>query len=177
VETFTAVRLCIDTWRWSGVPFFIRAGKCLPMTTTEVQVHLKKPPLHIFPDPDSIGPNYFRFRLSPTVSVALGAHTKVPGEAMVGEDVELYLHEDISQARPPYERLLTDALHGKAELFARQDAVEAAWRVVDPVLDNATPVYEYEPGTWGPPEADRIVEEVGGWHNPRPPLVAASHAP
>ena len=173
VETYAAVRLSIDTWRWSGVPFCIRAGKCLPMTTTEVQVHLKKPPVHLFQDAESLGTNYYRFRLSPTVSIALGVHTKVPGEAMVGEDVELYLHEDLSRARPPYERLLTDALHGKLELFARQDAVEAAWRVVDPVLGDETPVYEYEPNTWGPTEADRIAHEVGGWHNPHVPLPAA----
>jgi glucose-6-phosphate 1-dehydrogenase len=172
VETFAAVRLYIDSWRWSGVPFFIRAGKCLPMTTTEVQVHLKQPPLHIFRDADSVGANYYRFRLSPTVSIALGVHTKVPGEAMVGENVELYLHEELSGARPPYERLLTDAMHGRIELFARQDAVEAAWRVVDPVLRHETPVYEYEPSTWGPPEADRIVQRTGGWHNPHVPLSA-----
>jgi glucose-6-phosphate 1-dehydrogenase len=172
VETFAAVRLYVDNWRWSGVPFVIRAGKCLPMTTTEVQVHLKRPPLHLFADTHSIGTNYYRFRLSPTVSIALGVHTKVPGEAMVGEDVELYLHEDVSQAVPPYERLLTDALHGKAELFAREDAVEAAWRVVDPILEEVTPVYEYEPDTWGPGEAERIAQEFGGWHNPHVPSTA-----
>lgn len=172
VETFAAVRLSIDTWRWSGVPVLLRTGKRLPMTTTEVQVLFKTPPLHVFPDAAPPGTNYFRFRLSPTVSIALGMRTKVPGEAMVGQDVELYLHEDLSKAMPPYERLLTDALHGDAVLFARQDAVEAAWRVVDPVLDEATQIHVYDPDTWGPREADRIAQEVGGWRNPHVPSVS-----
>jgi glucose-6-phosphate 1-dehydrogenase len=168
VETFAAVRLHIDTWRWSGVPFFIRAGKCLPLTATEVRIQMKAPPIHLFHETEEPGENYYRFRLSPTVTIAVGARAKQPGEEMVGEHVELILREDVSEDMPPYERLLRDAMHGNQELFAREDAVEAAWRVVDPVLGNVTPVYEYEPGTWGPPEAERIVERVGGWHNPLP---------
>ncbi|GAC1467606.1 MAG: glucose-6-phosphate dehydrogenase [Chloroflexota bacterium] len=169
VETFAAVRLCIDTWRWSGVPFYIRAGKCLPVTTTEVRVELKRPPQDVFHENPPAGVNYLRFRLSPTITIALGARAKVPGETMRGEDVELYLHEDASIDMPPYERLLGDALCGHADLFAREDAVEAAWSVVDPILENTVPVFEYQPNTWGPPEADRIAASTGGWDNPWPP--------
>jgi len=169
VETFAAVRLHIDNWRWSGVPFLIRAGKCLPVTTTEVMVEMKLPPLHLFHETDIPGTNYYRFRLSPTVTIALGARAKRPGEVMTGENVELILQEDSTEDTPPYERLLHDAMQGNAELFARQDSVEASWRVVDPVLGNVTPAYEYEQGTWGPPQAKGIAERVGGWHDPRPP--------
>jgi glucose-6-phosphate 1-dehydrogenase len=168
VETFAAVRLHIDSWRWAGVPFYIRAGKCLPLTATEVLVTLKRPPQRVF---DEIGPgqaNYLRFRLSPNVFIALGARAKVPGEAMVGEEVTLVARHQAGEEMAPYERLLGDALRGDATLFARQDSVEAAWRVVEPILGDVTPVHEYEPGTWGPPEADRIAAQVGGWHNPPP---------
>ncbi len=169
VETFAAVRLHIDNWRWSGVPFLIRAGKCLPVTTTEVLVEMKLPPLHLFHETDIPGTNYYRFRLSPTVTIALGARAKRPGEVMTGENVELILREDTKDDTPPYERLLHDATQGNAELFARQDSVEASWRVVDPVLGNVTPAHEYQQGTWGPPQAAAIAERVGGWHDPRPP--------
>jgi glucose-6-phosphate 1-dehydrogenase len=168
VETFAAVRLHIDSWRWAGVPFYIRAGKCLPVTATEVLVALKRPPQRVF---DEVGPdqaNYLRFRLSPNVFIALGARAKVPGEAMVGEPVTLVARHQAGEEMGPYERLLGDALRGDATLFARQDSVEAAWRVVDPVLGDVTPVHEYGLGTWGPPEADRIAAEVGDWHNPPP---------
>jgi glucose-6-phosphate 1-dehydrogenase len=173
VETFAAVRLHIDTWRWSGVPFLIRAGKCLPLTATEVRIQMKTPPIHLFHETEPPGENYYRFRLSPTVTIAVGARAKQPGEEMVGEHVELILREDVSEDMPPYERLLHDAMNGNQELFAREDAVEAAWRVVDPVLGNVTPVFEYEPGTWGPPEADHIAAGGGGWHNPIPQEAAA----
>ncbi len=169
VETFAAVRLHIDNWRWSGVPFLIRAGKCLPVTTTEVMVEMKLPPLHLFHQSDIPGTNYYRFRLSPTVTIALGARAKRPGEVMTGENVELILQEDTKDDTPPYGRLLHDAMQGNAELFARQDSVEASWRVVDPVLGNVTPAHEYEQGTWGPPQAQAIAERVGGWHDPQPP--------
>jgi glucose-6-phosphate 1-dehydrogenase len=168
VETFAAVRLHIDSWRWAGVPFYIRAGKCLPVTVTEVLVTLKPPPQRVF---DAIGPdqaNYLRFRLGPNVFIALGARAKVPGEAMVGEEVTLVARHQAGEEMSPYERLLGDALRGDVTLFARQDTVEAAWQVVEPILGNVTPVHEYDPGTWGPPEADRIAAEVGGWHNPLP---------
>lgn len=166
VETFAAVRLHIDSWRWSGVPFLIRAGKCLPVTTCEVWAELKHPPLQLFREAEPVSGDHYRFRLSPTVEIALGARVKQPGEAMTGQEVELTLHEDTGQDVPPYERLLGDAMNGHPELFAREDSVEAAWEVVDPILSNPPPVHEYEPGTWGPPEADRIAQEVGGWHNP-----------
>jgi glucose-6-phosphate 1-dehydrogenase len=163
VETFAALRLHIDTWRWSNVPLYIRAGKCLPVTATEVLVKFKKPPQRTFLDSPSTAENYIRFCLSPTVDIGFGVRVKVPGEEMRGEHVELKLREDISDDMPPYERLLGDALRGDQELFAREDTVVAAWRVVDPILGNITPVYEYEPGTWGPPQADRIAS--GEWHD------------
>jgi glucose-6-phosphate 1-dehydrogenase len=173
VESFAAVRLFIDTWRWAGVPFYIRAGKCLPVTSTEVLVELKRPPQAVFGEIEPLCSNYFRFRLSPDVFISLGARAKVPGEAMVGEEVELVARQHPSEEMMPYERLLGDALRGDATLFAREDSVEEAWRVVDPILGNVTPVHEYEPGTWGPPEADRIIADVGGWHNPEPEPVSA----
>jgi glucose-6-phosphate 1-dehydrogenase len=166
VETFAAVELLIDSWRWSGVPFYIRAGKCLPVTCTEVHVRLKRPPhtLRLEPVP---GANYYRFRLSPTVIIALGARTKSPGDQPGGEQVELLVSERTDDAKQPYERLLGYAARGDATLFAREDVVEAAWRVVDPVLDPAlTPLHEYEPGTWGPAGAGATVEPPGGWHDP-----------
>jgi len=166
VETFAAVRLHIDTWRWSGVPFYIRAGKRLPFTATEVLVELNRPPQTVF---DEIKPgqsNYLHFRLSPNVFISLGARTKVPGESMVGRKVDLLACQQSGEEMSPYERLLSDALRGDPSLFARQDNVESAWRVVDPILANVTPLYEYEPNTWGPAEADRIIGGDGGWHNP-----------
>jgi glucose-6-phosphate 1-dehydrogenase len=144
VETFAAVRLCLDSNRWRGVPFSIRAGKRLPVSLTEVLVQLDRPG------------NYVRFRLSPDVIVSIGATAKAPGEAMVGEHVELIARQGEGDAMSPYERLLGDALRGDPMLFVREDEVETAWTVVEPVLDNATPVHEYEPETWGPPEADAI---------------------
>jgi glucose-6-phosphate 1-dehydrogenase len=167
VETFAAVRLHIDTWRWAGVPFYIRAGKQLPFTATEVLVELHRPPQAVF---DEIKPgqsNYFRLRLSPKVFISLYARVKVPGESMVGEEVELVARHHSGDEMSPYERLLSDAMRGDASLFAREDAVEAAWRIVDPILRNVAPVYEYEPNTWGPAEADRIITGDSGWHNPK----------
>jgi glucose-6-phosphate 1-dehydrogenase len=168
VETFAAVRLFIDDWRWSGVPFFIRAGKFLPCTTTEVFVKLRRPPVSVFHEKTNGEANYYRFRLSPEVTIALGARIKDPGEAMAGHNQELEVFERAALLTPPYERLLGDALQGDGSLFTREDAVEPAWAVVDPVLGNVTPVHEYEPETWGPAEADRIVADHGGWHNPKP---------
>jgi glucose-6-phosphate 1-dehydrogenase len=167
VETFAALRLEIDDWRWAGVPFYVRAGKCLPVTATEVLVTLKRPPQDIFGEAGARA-NYLRFRLSPQVEIALGARAKRPGAAMVGDDLELVVCHQQADAMDPYERLLSDAAHGDATLFAREDAVEAAWRVVDPVLGTATPVHEYEPNTWGPAEADALTAADGGWHNPTP---------
>ncbi|MDR3387670.1 MAG: glucose-6-phosphate dehydrogenase [Rudaea sp.] len=168
VETFAALRLRIDNARWSGVPFYIRAGKQLPVTCTEVMIELK-PPAHAVFDVD--GPaqsNYFRFRLSPDVLISVGARTKVPGELMVGTAAELIAHHRLHDEMMPYERLLGDAMRGDAALFTRGDAVEAAWRVVDPVLGNAAPVVGYEPDTWGPAAAEQIMAGGDQWHNPAP---------
>jgi glucose-6-phosphate 1-dehydrogenase len=164
VETFAAVRLHVDSWRWDGVPFFIRAGKCLPVTATEVTVTLKGPPLRQAHLDER---NTVSFRLSPDVFIALGARAMAPGEQMVSEPVELkVVHHPTADELDAYERLLGDAMAGDAMLFAREDGVEAAWRVVQPILDDPTPVHEYAPGTWGPSEADALTAEVGGWHTP-----------
>jgi glucose-6-phosphate 1-dehydrogenase len=168
VETFAALCLHIDTWRWAGVPFYIRTGKHLPLTATEVIVDLKCPPVAIF---DEISPeqsNYFRFRLSPDVVISAGARVKRPGEDMLGDSVELVARHALSSERSPYERLLGDAIRGDASLFTRDDGVEAAWRVVDPMFQNAGPAVEYEPGTWGPAAARGVVVSAEGWHDPRP---------
>ncbi len=164
VETFAAVRLEIDTWRWAGVPFVLRAGKCLPVTATEVLVKLKEPPLRKHVDEN----NYFRFRLGPDLSLSLGARVKKPGPELVSMPAELSaVKMDRANELEPYERLLTDAMRGEQILFVRQDAVEAAWAIVDPILGaDATPLTEYQPGTWGPPQAERLAEDIGGWHNP-----------
>lgn len=168
VETFVAVRLLIDSWRWAGVPFYVRAGKCLPVTCTEVLVELRPPPRSVFGEQLSVlaGTNYLRFRLGPDVAIALGVRSKIAGERMTGQDVELVAAQTEADTMLPYERLLGDALRGDASLFARQDAVEAEWRVVDGILGNATPLEDYEAGTWGPASADRIIVESGGWHRP-----------
>lgn len=166
VETFAAVRLYLDTWRWADVPFYIRAGKYLPVTTTEILVELKQPPQVVFKEVEPPQSNYYRFRLSPDVLISLGSRVKAPGEAMQGEAVELVVHQNPGDQMMPYERLLGDAMRGDASRFVREDAVEAAWKVVDPVLGNVTPVHEYAQNTWGPPEADQIIARDGGWHNP-----------
>lgn len=168
VETFAALCLHIDTWRWSGVPFYIRAGKCLPITTTEVRVNLKCAPLAIFDEISETTSNYFRFRLSPEVTISAGARVKQHGEEMRGEPVELIARHEPRSEQLPYERLLRDALRGDPSLFTDDDSVEAAWRVVDPVLGNVEPVSEYEPGSWGPSAAARIVVSDRGWQDPKP---------
>ena len=166
VETFAAVRLTIDSWRWDGVPFFIRAGKCLAQTTTEVLVTLQRPPLSKLSSHEN---NYVRFRLSPDVTIAIGARVKEPGDEMKSEPTELgVVHHPDGEEMDAYERLLGDAMDGDATLFTRQDEVEAAWAVVQPVLEATTPLYDYDPGTWGPSEADALTAEIGGWHTPTP---------
>ena len=167
VETFAALRLHIDTWRWADVPFYIRAGKNLPITATEVRVTLKRPPLAIFDPSDAMPSNYFRLRLSPEVVIAEGALVKLLGEDMRGEPVELIARHNSPSEKPPYERLLGDAIRGDASLFTQDEAVEAAWRVVDPVLKGGLPVIEYEPGTWGPAEAAKLVDGGETWHDPQ----------
>ena len=165
VETYTAMRLHIDTWRWSNVPFYIRAGKELPVTATEVLVRLKRPPQVVFDEVRPEHSNYFRFRLSPNVLISVGARVKLAGESMAGEDIELIASHRSCDEMMPYERLLGDAIRGDPSLFAREDSVEAAWRVVDPILRNPPPVKEYDTNTWGPAAAEGMVRG-GGWHNP-----------
>ncbi|HST43256.1 MAG TPA: glucose-6-phosphate dehydrogenase [Conexibacter sp.] len=169
VETFAAVRLHIDNWRWAGVPIYIRAGKQLPVTATEVLVTLRHPPATVFDPEDDRRRNTFRFTLSPNVEIALQARAKVPGERMTGEDVQLVAQHHAADEMPPYERLLGDAMRGDATLFAREDTVEAAWRVVGAILDDTTPLHSYEPGTWGPAEAERLLTDDDCWHDPRGP--------
>jgi glucose-6-phosphate 1-dehydrogenase len=167
VETFAAVRFLIDNERWNGVPFYVRVGKCLPVTATEVLVRFKRPARPVLDELDAALANYYRFRLSPEIAIALGTKAKKPGELMVGERIELVAYHKPPDEMGPYERLLGDAVNGDATLFAREDSVEAAWRVVDPVLGDATPLHEYDQGAWGPPEVDRLLAPEGGWHNPR----------
>jgi glucose-6-phosphate 1-dehydrogenase len=158
------VRLEVDSWRWAGVPFFIRAGKNLPVTATEVTVRFQRPPLTRLAQSDV---NYMRFRLGPDIAIGLGTRVKAPGKQMQTTPVELS-----AVARPradeveAYERLLTDAMAGEGLLFVREDAVDAAWAIVEPILDDATPVHEYQPGTWGPAAAERLMRDVGSWRNP-----------
>lgn len=166
VETYVALRMHIDSWRWRGVPFYIRAGKSLPLTATEVLVKLRQPPA-IFSE-TTPAHNYFRFRVTPDLAIAVGATVKESGEQWHGQPVELLAKESSDPAElMAYEELLDDALHGNPVRFARQDYVEEAWRIVDPVLDNATPVRPYKPGSWGPAEADVLTQAEGGWDNPR----------
>jgi glucose-6-phosphate 1-dehydrogenase len=165
VETFAALRLNINSWRWQGIPFYIRAGKLLPVTCTEIVVRLRRPPT-VFPT-CTPAPNYFRFRISPEVMGAIGLTTMDPEEKMIGQSVELLAtHRPSAGEMDAYERVLGDAMEGDATLFAREDYVEEAWRIVDPVLKVKTPIYEYQPNTWGPSEVDKQVVPPGGWQNP-----------
>jgi glucose-6-phosphate 1-dehydrogenase len=168
VETFAAMRVHLDSWRWAGVPFFIRAGKRLPLTATEVMVELRRPPQNVFREATPPHCNYVRFRLGPDqVSIAIGALSKKAGAAMAGEEVELYVCNTSDDEAGAYERLIGDAMKGDATLFAREDGVEECWRIVDPILRVQKPVHIYEPGTWGPPEALKMTEALGGWHSPQ----------
>jgi len=165
VETFAALRLEIDSWRWQGVPFFIRAGKCLPETSTEVVVRLRHPP-RIFQHVAAPA-NYVRFRISPDVAIAIGATVMDVAESMIGQHVELLASQHPAAGEmDAYERVLSDAMIGDATLFAREDYVEEAWRIVDPVLKQTTPAFEYAPGTWGPAEVNASVMPHGGWQDP-----------
>ena len=168
VETFAAVKLSIDTWRWADVPFYIRAGKELPVTATEIMVELKTPPQIVFGEVEPPRSNYYRFRISPIVQISVGARAKIPGEAMHGEEVDLVAVHQVPDEMAPYERLLGDAMKGDETLFVREDSVEAQWKIVDPILDNVTPVYEYAPHSWGPQQADQLINHDGGWYNPDP---------
>jgi glucose-6-phosphate 1-dehydrogenase len=167
-ETFCALRLFIDSWRWEGVPWYLRSGKYLPENATEVLVELKPPPQKLFADatPEDGRANYLRFRLSPCSAVALAARVKLAGKEFVGDQRELYLLEEQPGAEAPYERLLSDAMAGDGALFTREDAVEAAWAAVDPVLKKHHRVRPYRRGTWGPKESDALIASDGFWHNP-----------
>jgi glucose-6-phosphate 1-dehydrogenase len=166
VETFAALRLHIDSWRWSGVPFYIRAGKRLPVTATEVLVALREPPSRVFSERVVGHRNYLRFRLGPDVAIALGARAKVPGERMSGDPIELLAVHQRSEEMDAYERLIGDAIAGDPTLFARQDEVEAAWHIVDPILSLDTPIHRYADASWGPAAAASLTESIGGWHVP-----------
>jgi glucose-6-phosphate 1-dehydrogenase len=170
VETFCALRLFIDSWRWQGVPWYLRSGKCLAETAAEVIVALKPPPQRLFADsaPAAGWANYIRFRLSPSSAVALAARVKRAGQAFVGDQRELYLVDEQPGEETPYERLLGDAMAGNGALFTREDVVEAAWVAVDPVLTKHHRVAPYKRGSWGPREADALIAADGGWHNPVP---------
>jgi glucose-6-phosphate 1-dehydrogenase len=165
VETFAALRLHVNSWRWQGVPFYIRAGKCLPVTCTEIVVRLRRPPT-VFP---TCAParNYIRYRISPDITSAIGLTTMDPEEKMIGQSVELEAtRHPAASEMDAYERVLGDAMAGDATLFAREDYVEEAWRIVDPVLKAQTPIHEYEPNAWGPAEVEKQVVPPGGWQNP-----------
>jgi glucose-6-phosphate 1-dehydrogenase len=165
VETFAALRLEIDSWRWKGVPIYIRAGKCLPVTCTEVIVRLRQPPTMY--QGFNLEPNYVRFRISPDIAIAFGANIMGPGDETDSASVEIVASRHPgADERDAYERVLGDAMAGDATLFAREDSVEEAWRIVDPVLKDATPVGEYEPNSWGPSEVEQRVSPAGGWQNP-----------
>lgn len=167
VETFVALETRIDSWRWADVPIFIRAGKRLPVHATEVMIRLRRTPHDIFAEPLASNANYARFRLGPDrVEIAVGARVKQPGEGMSGHQVELEAVSDPSDDALPYERLIGDAIKGDQALFARQDGVEAAWRIVDPVVTAKTPIYAYKSGTWGPQESFAMTAPYGGWYNP-----------
>jgi glucose-6-phosphate 1-dehydrogenase len=166
IETYAALVLHIDSWRWSGVPFYLRAGKKLPVTATEVVVELRQPPVNVFDKAAPEQPNHLRFRLGPDVAIALGAHIKKAGPAMTGKNVELYVAQDQGDDMSAYERLISEALIGDTIYFAREDEVEAAWAIVDPLLNNPTPPIEYLPGSWGPAQAEELIDGPCGWHDP-----------
>jgi glucose-6-phosphate 1-dehydrogenase len=174
VETFIAVRLFIESWRWEGVPIYIRTGKNLPVTATEVLVQFRRPPRETFGELVPGGSAHMRFRLSPDTAIGMGLRVKQSGDRMVGSDMELMLTAQAAGGRPPYQRLLGDAMHGKGDLFGREDIVDAQWRIVENILDDATPLYIYEPGSWGPAEAMQLIGGDGPW---RDPLLTQPGAP
>ncbi|MGA2050929.1 MAG: glucose-6-phosphate dehydrogenase [Terracidiphilus sp.] len=164
-ETFAALRLEVDSWRWKGVPFYIRAGKCLPVTCTEVVARFRKPPTII--EASGLSQNHLRFRISPEMTIAIGTTVMAPGDILKGEHVEIEASRfPCPDEMDAYERVLGDAMAGDSMLFARQDYVEEAWRIVDPALRTETPIYDYEPGTWGPSEVEQTVSPDGGWQIP-----------
>ena len=166
-ETFIAVRLFIESWRWEGVPIYIRTGKKLPVTATEVTVEFRRPPRESFEEFVPAGSAHMRFRLSPDMAIGMGLRVKQPGDKMVGIHKELILAERAPRFVPPYQRLLGEAMQGRGELFGSQDIVDAQWRIVQPILDNATPIHIYEPGCWGPEESMQLMGNDGPWIDPR----------
>ena len=174
VETYAAMKLMIDNWRWAGVPVYVRAGKQMAVTATEVFIELRRPPRETFGEDVALSSGHLRMRISPDVVIALGLRVKVPGDRMVGRDAELMVTSRPGDLRPPYQRLLTDAMYGIQELFAREDGVEASWRIVEPILGDKVPIHAYEPGTWGPPEAGKLIGRDGPWIDPiiAPPPAA-----
>jgi glucose-6-phosphate 1-dehydrogenase len=170
MATYAALRMWVDSWRWEGVPFFVRAGKSLAKTVTEVMIEFNNPPQVVFREARPSMGNYVRFRVSPNVQIAIGARKKSLGEKMKGEPIELLATDTAVPGKDgpmeAYERLLGDAMNGDPTLFARQDVVEAAWAIVDPVIHGPSPMFDYDPGTWGPAEADKLTESVGGWNTP-----------
>jgi glucose-6-phosphate 1-dehydrogenase len=174
VETYAAIRLHVDTWRWADVPIIVRAGKCLPVKATEIIVELKRPPEKLFPKQHPHG-NRLRFQIEPEIVIGLEVQSRKPGvEQFVVEDIELTAMRQAAHNIPPYQRLLSAALRGEHDLFASQETIEEAWRIVDPILGNATPVHEYERGSWGPAEADRLAP-APGWHAPRVSSQVMTH--
>jgi glucose-6-phosphate 1-dehydrogenase len=169
VETYAAVRVHIDSWRWAEIPWYIRAGKNLPVTSTEVRVELHRPPQRVFAKYEELprDTNYLRFRLNPSVQIALGARVKIPGEGFMGEQIELGFAEHHGDDMSAYERLIGDAMEGENLLFAREDGVEQAWRVLDKVLEHHPPAHPYKPHTWGPNQAEGLVKDPHGWHDPK----------
>ena len=168
VETYVALKLFVDSWRWAGVPIFIRAGKCLPLTAAEVRVEFAPPPRPTFGE-DAGSCSYLRMRLGPDVNFGMGLRMKHPGERMTGDAVELTLMERTASQIPPYQRLLGDAMRGNSELFGREDAIDAQWRIVEPIVKDPPAVQDYEPGTWGPDPANALIGADGPWRNPAPP--------
>jgi len=163
VETYAALRCYIDNWRWQGVPFYIRAGKQLPVKVTEVVVKLRPPPVMMFDDPGPQNTNYIRFRIDPQVLIGIGARRKRAGEKMLGEEVELNALDDTSGDMAPYERLISDAMNGQHQLFTREDASELAWSVVEKVIELKDKPYVYQPNSWGPAEALEKIAPPEGW--------------
>jgi glucose-6-phosphate 1-dehydrogenase len=174
VETYIAVRLFVESWRWEGVPIYIRAGKNLPVTATEVCVEFRRPPRESFGELVPGGSAHMRFRLSPDMAIGIGLRVKQPGDRMVGDDMELVLTAQAASYRPPYQRLLGDAMHGNGDLFGREDIVDAQWRIVEPILGDVTPLYMYPSGSWGPDEAARLIDPDGPWRDPKVSEAAAT---
>lgn len=166
-ETFAAVRVYIDNWRWQGVPIYIRAGKHLPVTATEVRVQFHRPPDVVFPEEQAPFHDFVRFLFSPRIEIGIGMQVKIDGERMVGEPVELKVVDQQPDEMTPYERLIGDAIRGDQALFARQDVVEEGWRIVEKIISNTGPVHRYQKGTWGPEEVNEVLLPSGGWHGPK----------